>query len=50
MLEEPCKENIEKLLEFVQCTCTNITNKDFLNMPKLINIVRGGFKEELDLV
>ena len=50
MLEEPREENIEKLLELIQYTCTNITNKDFLNIPKLINIVRGGLKKKLDLI
>jgi len=49
MLEELREENIEKLLELVWRTCTNITNKDFLNMSKLINTVKGGLKEELDL-
>jgi hypothetical protein len=50
MLEEPREENIEKLLELIRRTRTDITNKDFLNVPKLINIVRGGLKEELDLI
>ena len=49
MLEEPREENIEELLELVQRTCTNITNKDFLNISKLISAVKGGLKEELDL-
>jgi len=49
MLEEPRKENIEKLLELIWYTYTNMTNKDFLNMSKLINMVKGGLKEELDL-
>jgi len=49
MLEKPREENIEKLLKLVWCTRTNITNKDFLNMFKLINVVKGGLKEELDL-
>ena len=50
MLEELYEENIEKLLELVQCTCINMINKDFLNVFKLINIIRGGLKEELDFV
>ena len=50
MLEELREENTEKLLELIWRTYTNITNKDFLNMPKLINTVRGGLKEELDLI
>src|SRR6266576_1005218 len=49
MLEEPRKENIEELLELVRRTRTNITNKDFLNVSKLISAVKGGLKEELDL-
>ena len=49
MLEELYKEDIEKLLELVRRTRTNITNKDFLKVFKLIDIVKGGFKEELDL-
>jgi len=49
MLEEWREENIEELLEFIWCICTDITNKDFLNIFKLINVVKGGLKEELDL-
>ena len=49
MLEKLCKENIEKFLKFIWRTYTNIINKDFLNMFKLINVVKGGLKEELDL-
>jgi len=49
ILEKLREENIKKLLELIWRTCTNITNKDFLNMSKLINIVKGGLKEELDL-
>jgi len=49
MLEELREENIEELLELIWRIYTNITNKDFLNVFKLINIVKGSFKEELDL-
>jgi len=49
MLEELREENIKKLLEFIWRTRTNITSKDFLNMSKLIDVVKGGLKEELDL-
>jgi len=49
MLEELYKENIEKLLELIWRTRTNITSKDFLNVSKLIDIVKGNLKEELDL-
>ena len=49
MLKEPRGENIEEVLELIQCTYTNITNKGFLNISKLISAVKGGLKEELDL-
>jgi len=49
ILEELCKENIKKLLELIWRTCTNMTNKDFLNVFKLINAVKSSLKEELDL-
>ena len=49
MLEELREENIKELLKLIWRTCTNITNKDFLNAPKLINAVRGGLKEKLDI-
>ena len=49
MLKEPRGENIEEVLEFVQRIYTNITNKGFLNISKLISVVKGGLKEELNL-
>ena len=49
ILKKLCKENIKKLLKFVRHTHTNITNKDFLNISKLINAVKSGLKEELIL-
>ena len=49
MLEEPRGKNIEEVLEFIQYTYTNITNKGFLNIFKLISTVKGGLKKKLDL-
>ena len=49
MLEELYKENIKKLLKLIWCTCIDMTNKDFLNMFKLINVIKDGLKEKLDL-
>ena len=48
-LKELRKENIKELLELVWRIRTNITNKDFLNISKLISAVKGSIKEELDL-
>jgi hypothetical protein len=48
MLKELGERNLKKLLELIQYTYTNITNKDFLNIPKLIDIIKSRLKEELD--
>ena len=49
ILKELYKEDIKKFLKLIQRTYINITNKDFLNMSKLINAIKGSFKEKLDL-
>ena len=49
MLKELYRENIEEVLKLIWCICTNITNKGFLNISKLISIIKGGLKKELDL-